>query len=1041
MRWIVGWSLRFRYLVAGLAVALLVFGVQMLGNEKLDVFPEFAPVSVEIQTACLGLSPQDVESLTTIPLEAALQGVPGVDDVQSYSEPQLSAIYLYFRSGTSLLQARQLVEEKLQTTAHTLPTWCDPPQMYPIVSATSRVMQIGFTSSTISSLELSTIAQWDIRPKLMAVPGVANAAIWGANPQEIMVEGDPALMRAHGVTLDQLMATASEAVDAGELGYTTGSAVGALGFIVTPAQQLDVADTQPIHTPTQMAQVPLQTSAGKLIRIGQVAKVVWGYPTPTGDAVVDGGPGLMMVVEKFPGANTLQVTKGVDQALAELAPGLRGIHVDSGIFRQAAFIETAIHNLGLSVLLGCILVVFVLLAFLFQWRAALVSLLAIPLSLVTAAIVLELAGSTINTMVLAGFAVAVGVVVDDAIIDMENIVRRLRGWRAQGLPLTPLHLVLAASLEVRVAIFYATLINIVAVIPVMLVGGLTGAFFEPLALAFGLAVLASMLVALTVTPALGLILLSRARLAPADPPLMRVLKRGYTAALRPALRSPWWALVAVPVAIAAAVAVYPRIGQDLFPDFKEPDVLVHFVTKPDTSLPDMDRDVTMLQHELLAVPGVADAGSHIGTAPLGEEINGVNFSESWLSLSPGADYPKVLAEVRAVAASYPGSYSDVQTYLHERIDEVLTDGTTDDIVVRVYGPGLSELGTLGNQLAAVLARIPGLVDVHPAALEFIPQVEVQVNLAAAQRYGLTPGVVRRAAAVMMASEPMSEISSGGALTVVAAWSTPATRLNLASLRQLQIDTPSGGHVALGQVASITVQPSASQVLRENGERYTEVDADVSGRSLSSVTGAIKQAVAGFHLPPGYRYVLLGEATERAAAQQRLLVYGLAAALLILLLLQTAFGSWRLSLLLFLTLPTALVGGMLAAWGVLGTITLGALVGFFTVLGIAARNGILLISHFRHLEQVEGKPFGPELVIRGASERLSPILMTALATALALVPLVIYGDRPGQEIEYPMAVVILGGLATSTLLNLLVLPVLYLRIGRRVAERDRHTKTD
>jgi CzcA family heavy metal efflux pump len=1028
MRWIVGWSLRFRYLVAGLAAGLLFFGVQMLGHERLDVFPEFAPVSVEIQTGCLGLSPQDVESLTTIPLEAALAGVPGVDDIQSYSEPQLSAIYLYFRSGTSLLHARQLVQERLQTTAHTLPTWCDPPQMYPIVSATSRIMQIGFTSSTISALELAKIAQWDIRPKLMSVPGVANAAIWGANPQEIMVEGNPALMRARDVTLDQLMTTAADAVDTSEVRYTTGSAVGSLGFVETPAQRLDVDDIQPIQTPAQVAQVPLETDSGKLITIGQVATVTWGYPTPTGNAVVDGGPGLMMVVEKFPGANTLQVTKGVDQALAQLEPGLRGIHVDANIFRQAAFIETAIHNLGLSVLLGCILVVFVLLAFLFQWRAALVSLLAIPLSLITAAIVLELAGSTINTMVLAGFAVSVGVVVDDAIIDMENIVRRLRIWRAQGQPITPLHLVLAASLEVRVAIFYATLINIVAVIPVMVVGGLTGAFFEPLALAYGLAVLASMLVALTVTPALGLMLLGSARLDPGDPPLMRVLKRGYARALRPALHSPWWALVAALVAVAAAIAVYPRIGQDLFPDFKEPDFLVHFVTKPDTSLPEMDREVTSLQHQLLAIPGVADVGSHIGTAPLGEEINGVNFSESWLSLAPGADYPKVLAEVRDVASSYPGTYTDVQTYLHERIDEVLTDGTTDDVVVRVYGPGLSELGTLGNRLAAVLARIPGLVDVHPAALEFIPQIEVQVKLAAAQRYGLTPGVIRRAAAIMMASEPMSEISSGGALTIVAAWSTPGTRQDLASLRQLPIDTPSGGHVTLGQVASITVQPSASQVLRENGQRYTEVDADVSGRSLSSVTGAVKTAVANFRFPSGYRYVLLGEATERTAAQRRLLLGGLAAALAILLLLQTAFRSWRLSWLLFLTLPTALVGGVLAAWGVLGTITLGALVGFFTVLGIAARNGILLISHFRHLEEVEGEPFGPQLVIRGAAERLSPILMTALATALALLPLVIYGDRPGQEIEYPMAVVILGGLATSTLLNLFVLPVLYLRIG-------------
>ena len=1029
MRWIVGWSLRFRYVVAGLAAGLLFFGAGVLGHQKLDVFPEFAPVSVEIQTACLGLSPQDVESLTTVPLEAALQGVPGVADIQSHSEPQLSAIYLYFRSGTSLLHARQLVQERLQTTAQTLPTWCDPPQMYPIVSATSRVMQIGFTSSAISPLQLSTIAQWVIRPKLMSVPGVANAAIWGANPQQIMVEGDPALMRADGVTLDELMATAADAVDTTEVRYTTGSAVGSLGFTETPAQRLDVADMQPIQVPAQVARVPLETGHGQLITIGQVAKVSWGYPVPTGDAVVDGGHGLMMVVEKFPGANTLQVTRGVEQALAALAPGLRGIEVDPAIFRQAAFIETAIHNLGLSVIIGCILVVFVLIAFLYQGRAALVSVLAIPLSLATAAIVLDLAGSTINTMVLAGFAVAVGVVVDDAIIDMENIVRRLRGWRAEGKPASPLLLVLAASLEVRVAIFYATLINIVAVIPVMLVGGLTGAFFEPLALAYGLAVLASMLVALTVTPALGLVLLGGARLAPGDPPLMRVLKRGYARALKPALSRPWWAFVIIPVTIAAALAVYPRIGQDLFPDFKEPDFLVHFVTRPDTSLPDMDREVTRLQHELLAIPGVADVGSHIGTAPLGEEINGVNFSESWLSLSPGADYPNVLAQVRAVASSHPGAFSDVQTYLHERIDEVLTNGATDDIVVRVYGPDVRGLGALGNRLAAALAKVPGLTDVHPAALEFIPQVDVQVNLAAARQYGLTPGVVRRAAAIMMASEPVSEISSGGVLTAVAAWSTPGARHDVSSLRQLQIDTPGGGRVALGQVASITVQPSPSQILRENSQRYTEVDANVSGRSLGAVTSAVRSALAEFRFPPGYRSALLGEATERAGAQRRLLIDGLGAAVLILLLLQMAFGSWRLSFLLFLTLPTALVGGVLAAWGGLGTITLGALVGFFTVLGIAARNGILLISHFRHLERVEGEPFGPALVIRGASERLSPIMMTALATALALLPLVVYGNRPGQEIEYPMAVVILGGLATSTLLNLFVLPVLYLSIGR------------
>ena len=1028
MRWIIATSLKFRYLVIAFAAVLLFFSIQSLGHQKIDVFPEFAPVSVEIQTSCLGLSPTEVESLTTVPLEAALQGVPGVYDVRSDSEPQLSAIFLYFRSGTNQLHARQLVQERLQTTAPSLPTWCDPPQMYPIVSATSRVMQIGLTSTTVSALDLSTIANWTIRPRLMAVPGVANVAIWGDQPKQIMVEADPAELAAHHVTLDDLMSTAADAVDTGELSYTTGSAVGSLGFLETPAERLYLRSVQPITTPAQMADVPIARQGSGFLRIGQVADVVWGYPPVIGDAVIDGGPGEMLVIEKFPGANTLDVTNGVLSALHELSPGLRGIHVDTQIFRQATFIELAIHNLGESVVIGCILVVFVLFAFLFQWRAALISLLAIPLSLAAAAVVLEKTGATINTMILAGFAVAVGVVVDDAIIDMENIVRRLRAWRAAGKPVTPFRLLLAASLEVRVAIFYATLINIIAVIPVMLVGGLTGAFFEPLALAYSLAVLASMAVALTVTPALGLVLLPRARLSRADPPLMRVLKRGYAAVLRPVARAPKVAMAAAVLAIVAGIVIYPRLGSDLFPDFKEPDFLMHFVTKPGTSVQEEDRQVTEVQHELLAIPGIRHVGTHVGQALLGEEVSGVNFAENWISLSPDANYAKDLAAVRAVAASHPGAFSDVQTYLHERIDEVLTDGTTEDVAVRIFGPDLTTLANLGNQIAHKLAHVRGLVDVQPAPLEFIPEADVTVNVAAAQRYGLSPGVVRRAAAIMMASEPVATIPIDGALISVAAWSTPATRANLTSLRELPIDTPSGGHVPLGALASIVVAPSPSVIYRENGERQTEVDANVSGRSLGSVIAAVNAALATVRLPRGYRTELLGEATERAAAQQRLIEYGLAALALILLLLQAAFASWRLSVLEFLTLPMALVGGVIAAWVFLGSITLGALVGFFTVLGIAARNGILMISHFRYLEEHENEPFGLGLVMRGAGERLSPILMTALATALALLPLAVYGDRPGQEIEFPMAVVILGGLLTSTLLNLFVLPALYLWIG-------------
>ncbi|HEY1665585.1 MAG TPA: efflux RND transporter permease subunit [Trebonia sp.] len=1028
MRWIVATSLRFRYLVAGLAVALLYFGVTLAGSQKLDAFPEFAPVSVEIQTSCLGLSPSQIEALTTVPLEAALHGVPGVYDIRSDSEPQLSAIFLYFSKGTDELRARQLVQERIQSTAYTLPGWCNTPQMYPIVSATSRVMQIGLSSKTVSLMDMSMMAQWQLRPRLMDVPGVANVAIWGEKPKQLMVEADPARLAKNHVAMDDIMSTAANAVDAGELGYTTGNAVGSLGMVQAANQQVDVHSLEAISTPQQLAQVPITGHRGKPVDLGDVADVTWGYPPLIGDAVINGGPGLMLVVEKFPGANTLDVTNGIDKALSAMAPSMPGVHINNQIFRQASFIQIALHNLSQSVLLGCILVVFVLLMFLFQWRAALVSLLAIPLSLAAAEVVLVALGTTINTMILAGFAVAVGVVVDDAIIDMENIVRRLRAWRAAGRMISPFHVVLAASLEVRVAIFYATLINIVAVVPVMLVGGLTGAFFEPLALAYGLAVLASMAVALTVTPALGLILLRDAKLKMTDPPVVRVAKRGYSRVLSGALRAPSYAFGAVIALALVGGFVYPHLGEDLFPSFKEPDFLMHFVTKPGTSVTEQDRMVASLQDQVLKVPGVITAGSHVGQALLGEEVSGVNFSETWLSLKPGTNYDATVNDLRNIADSYPGAFSDVQTYLHERIDEVLTNGTTEDIAVYIEGPDINTLATLGDQLSARMSKLHGLEDVQPAPLEFIPQANVTVNTAAASRYGLTAGDVRREAAIMMASEPVSASPYNDEMLTVAAWTTPSTRDSVTALEDLPIDTPSGGQVALGKVATVAIVPTPSQIIRVNGTRMQEVDADISGTDLGTAAGEVQALLKTFKLPAGYTASLQGESVERASAQQRLEWLGLAALIVILLLLQAAFRSWRLALMLLITLPIALVGGVLAAWGVLGTVTLGALVGFFTVLGIAARNGILMIAHFRHLEEEEGVPFGRDLVVRGASERLSPILMTALATALALVPLIIYGDQPGQEIEYPMAIVILGGLATSTLLNLFVLPSLYLMVA-------------
>jgi CzcA family heavy metal efflux pump len=1030
MRAIVGLSLRFRYVVIAAAVVLMFFGVQTLGHQKVDVFPEFAPVSVEIQTECLGLSPSEVESLVTVPLENALQGVPRVTEVESESVPQLSAIYLYFKNGTDVLQARQLVQERLAAAAPSLPSWAAPPALYPIVSATSRVMQVGLSSSTLSSLDLSKLAFFTIRPRLLHVPGVANVAMWGETKKEIQVLADPSKLDREKVSLSSLMTAADTSVDNGLLSFTTGSTIGSGGWIETPNQRLGVHNQTVITSPQQLAQVPVARRGSRTLTIGDMARVIYGTPPLIGTAVVNGRPGIMLVIEKFPGANTIDVTNGILRAFRQMQPGLPGVNVDTHIFRQASFIHTAIHNLTFAVVLGSILVVFVLIAFLFQWRAAFVSLLAIPLSLAAAATVLDAEGATVNTMILAGFGVAVGVVVDDAIIDMENIVRRLRNWRAAGRRTTPLRLLLASSLEVRTAILYATLINIVAVLPVVFVGGLTGSFFRPLAVAYALAVLASMIVALTVTPALAMVLMPSARLEPRDPPVIGWCKRGYRALLAPALARPLAAVGVVVGAIVAGMLVLPGLGEDLFPNFKEHDLLMHFDTKPGTSLPEMKRVVTRLQRELLQLPGrpVSEVGAHIGQALLGEEIAGPEFSEQWITLAPHANLDRAADQVRAGAASFPGTFVDLTSYLHERIDETITTDT-EDIVVRIEGPNFTTLQRLSKQVTGALAGTPHLVDLHPQSQGYVPQIQETVDAAAAARHGLTPGEVRRQAAIVFGTQELGEIWNGGIAIGVSGWSVPSFRRSLSDVENLLIDTPGVGHVPLGKIADLTVNSTPSGITRVDGSNKIDVQANVAGESnLSAATSAVRSRLAHLKLPTGYHVELLGEGAVREAAQHRLLLMGLGAAIAILFLLQAAFQSVRLATLMFLTLPVALVGGILAAWLFIGAIDLGALVGFFAVLGIAARNGILMISHLQHLEREERESFGAALVLRGAGERLSPILMTALATALALAPFVIFGGRAGQEIEHPMAIVILGGIATSTLMNLFVLPSLYLRFG-------------
>src|ERR687898_1463090 len=1032
MRWIVGSSLRFRWLVIFAAAALMVFGIGETRNADVDVFPEFAPPQVEIQTLAIGNSSEQVEELITVPLEDQLNGIPGLEEMRSKSVADLSQIQLIFSRDVDLYESRQLVQERLAAAAPGLPTWASPPFLMPPFSSTARVMKIGITSDELSMEEMSMVAYWKIRQELLRVDGVANVMIYGEQLQQQQVYVDPNKLAEHGVSLEQVMDQTGDSLDAGLLRYSEGAVIGTGGFVQADGQRLDVRNVLPIVTPDDLAKIPLEGSNGTNVRLDDVARVGWGHQPLIGDAVIDDGRGIMLIVQKFPNANTLAVTQGIEETVDDMRPGLPTMELDTTIFRPATFIEQAFGNLTRALLLGVLLVVLILAAFLFEWRTAFISLIAIPLSLLAAILVLQAFGAVINVMILAGLVVAIGVVVDDAIIDVENVVRRLRQERSEGTGRSTIAIVLDASVEVRTAITYATLINVIAVVPVFFLTGLSGAFFKPLVLSYGIAVLVSMIVALTVTPALCLILLSRGH-RHQESPLLRVLKRGYGAVLARVVRTPAPAIVTVAVVMLAGVVVAPTLGTILLPSFKERDFLMHWLAKPGTSQPEEFRISVRACKDLQEIPGVRNCGSHIGQAFQSDEPYGVDFGENWISINPAVDYDKTLASVSTTVDSYPGLYRDVQTYLRERVREVLT-GTSEAIVVRIYGPDLEVLREQAENIEHQLVGIPGLIDAHASFQTDLPHVEVEPNLDAARKHGLAPGDIRRQASVLIASEEVSDIYSGGRAYDVHVAAIPSARDSVTDVENLQLDTPSGARVLLRDVAIVRMGPTPNAIERDNQSRRIDVGGNVEDRPLEEVVDEIERRVAEVTFPLGYHAEVIGESTELDAAEDALLIFGGAVAVIILLLLQAAFGSFRLAVMTFFLLPMALVGGVIAAFLSGGILSLGSLVGFLAVFGIAARNGILMISHFERLEKEEGVPFGRDLVIQGAMERLAPILMTALATGLALVPLVAAGSIPGHEIEHPMAIVILGGLVTATLLNPFVLPTFYLKFAKSRKDR-------
>ena len=718
MRWIVSTSLRLRLVVVVLMALLVVVGAQILQNSAFDVFPEFAPPYVEIQVEAPGLSTSEVEALIAVPIENALNGTPFTTRLRSKSVLGLASVVLHFESGTDIIKARQLVQERIARVTAQLPSVARPPVMLTPLSSTSRVMKIGVTSPKLSQMEMTTLVRWTARPRIMSVPGVANVAIWGQRDRQIQVRVNPERLYANNLKLNQVITAVRDAT------VLLGG-----GFIDMPNQRMAISNVPDIYTAEDLSDVTIKILNGVPIRLGDLAEVTEGFPSPIGDAIINDGPGLLLIVEKQPQANTLEVTRNVEKVLAELKPGMKDLDFDSTIFRPATFIEMSIHNLNKALIIGCLLVILILFFFLNDWRTALISVLAIPISLMVAALVLHYRGGTLDTMVLAGLVIALGEVVDDAIIDVENIVRRLRLNSLLPEPKKPFKVVLKASMEVRSAVVYGSIIVALVLMPVFFLPGLSGSFFRPLASSYILAILASLFVALTLTPALALMILPKkysgtnANTISHDPPLVHWLKVRYEKILLSMVEKPKRALRIPIVVLIVALVLVPFLGEEFLPHFKEYDFLMHWVEKPGTSLEAMDRITLRASNELRAVPGVRNFGSHIGRAEVADEVVGPNFTELWISVDPAVNYDKTVAQIQEIVDGYPGLYRDLLTYLRERVKEVLT-GTSASIVVRIYGSDLAVLQKKAKQVGDSLAHVAGVSDLKVQPQILVPQLEV-----------------------------------------------------------------------------------------------------------------------------------------------------------------------------------------------------------------------------------------------------------------------------------------------------------------------------
>jgi CzcA family heavy metal efflux pump len=1045
---IVHWSLNNRAVAMVLAILLLLAGLYAAGHARLDAFPEFAPPQVIVQTEAPGLSAREVEQLVTLPTEQALNGTPGLDVLRSRSIQGLSALTVIFQDGTDIYRARQLVAERLAEVAGHLPAGVKTPRLGPMTKTTGRLVVIGFTSDRLSPLDLRDRIQWVVRPRLLAVRGVAEVTLFGGGVRQFQVQVNPDSLVAHHLTLTDVLEATRQA-----------TAVRGAGFQENGNQRLVVRAEGQVFSAAELGETLVATSAGTPIRLRDVARVVEGAEPKFGDALLDGRPGMALLAYKQFNSDTLQVTRALEAELDKLRPSLEseGIAIHQDLFRQADFIQSAVGNVTQSLIVGAVLVAVVLFLLLFNVRTAFISLTAIPLSLLSAVLVLWAFGVSLNTLTLGGLAIAVGEVVDDAVIDVENIYRRLRENARQGHPRSAAAVVLSASLEVRSAVVYATFIVVLVFVPILFLSGVQGRLFAPLGYAYALAVMASLAVALIVTPALSLLLLPRASGAE-EPPLLRWFQRGYELILRRLDRELLLLGVATVLMLAAAGWAFYQFGGEFLPELRENHLIIHMQGLPGTSLPQSLAAGEAVTHDLHEEPAVRAVCQLAGRTELGEDTWGVEFSELEVPLRPGEaeDVEAVQYSIREkLRRRFPGFAFNVFTFLSECIHDSLS-GSVTPVAVKVYGDDLGAVDQAAGDIAALLAGIPGSENARRETQTGQPELVVRVRPRDAARYGLRSAQVLDAIHTAYQGAEVGQTYERNRIIDLVVVLDPAIRNAPERIADLWIsvpggagageaaalssgvsakpadsaggDVPTNGRVQLKRVADVFLSDGRFLITHEGGLRMQTVTCGLRGRDPESFVAEAQRRMRGLDLPRGVSYVFTGEHEAKQATQRELLLLGSAAGVGILLLLWLAFGSLRLLVLALVNLPFALVGGVAAVYALGGVLNVGSLVGFVTLFGITMRNGIMMVSHWQHLHEVEEIPWGAELVFRGARERLAPVLMTALVTGLGLLPIALGSGEAGREIEGPMAMVILGGLVTSTTLNLLVLPVLYHRFG-------------